>query len=77
MATARDKNGKKQDDGSGGADLLRKAIDGKDWTLHKAADELGVSVATVSRWLGGSRVPGREHMKKLRDMFGIPPQIWV
>jgi len=36
----------------------------------------GVSGATVSRWLSGDRVPGRDSATRLRDLFGIDPALW-
>lgn len=62
---------------SDGPNQLRAAIGAKGWTQLRAAAEIGVSTTTMSRWLSRKRVPDREHMKALRELFGIGPEIWV
>lgn len=60
-----------------GPDELREALGTRNWTQHKIAAELGVSKATVSRWLSGDRVPDRTHMAALRKLLDISPDVWV
>ena len=60
-----------------GPDHLRQALETRQLTQHKIAAELGVSKATVSRWLSGDRVPDRQHMAALRKLLDISPDVWV
>ncbi|NCA17758.1 MAG: XRE family transcriptional regulator [Betaproteobacteria bacterium] len=62
---------------SRGPAALRAALDERKWTQLKVATMLGVSRATVSRWLSGERVPDREHMASLREVLDISPDVWV
>jgi len=62
---------------SEGPAALRSALEERKWTQWKVAKELGVSRATVSRWLSGERAPDREHMGSLRELLGISPDVWV
>lgn len=62
---------------SRGPAALRSALEERKWTQLKIAKELGVSRATVSRWLSGERVPDRLHMAELRELLGISPDVWV
>jgi transcriptional regulator with XRE-family HTH domain len=41
--------------------------------LKKIADELGVSLDTVSKWELGNRFPSVEHFQALVNYTGIPP----
>jgi len=60
-----------------GADHLREALASRKLTQHKIAADLGVSKATISRWLSGERVPDRQHMAALRTLLNIAPDVWV
>jgi transcriptional regulator with XRE-family HTH domain len=60
-----------------GPEELRQALGTRQWTQHKIAAELGVSKATVSRWLSGDRVPDRAHMAALRKLLDISPEAWL
>lgn len=60
-----------------GPDELRAALVSREWSQHKIADQLGVSKATVSRWLSGDRVPDRAHMVALRELLEINPEAWL
>lgn len=60
-----------------GPAALRLALEERKWTQWKVAKELGVSRATVSRWLSGERAPDRAHMASLRELLGISPDVWV
>ena len=44
---------------------IRKALG---MTPKQFADELGVSIAAVSRWKHGSRLPRMETLRKLNDL---------
>lgn len=68
---------KPEDSPKRGPDELRVALGARQWTQHKIAAELGVSKATVSRWLSGDRVPDRVHMAALRKLLDISPDAWV
>lgn len=75
--------------GSGAADLLPKsAADADaesfaDWmagvlrreglTMEAAARQLGVSVKTVSRWVGGATEPRLRDLRRIRELFGEIP----
>lgn len=63
-------------DSNNGAALLRAALASNGWTQTRAARELGVSATTMSRWINANRVPDREHMRVLRELFGISPEAW-
>lgn len=41
--------------------------------LKKIAEDLGVSVSTVSSWELGQRFPTGRHFEKLTDYTGLPP----
>ena len=42
-------------------------------TQEAAARQLGVSVKTVSRWVGGGTQPRQRERQKIRDVFGDVP----
>jgi len=42
-------------------------------TQEAAARQLGVSVKTVSRWVGGETQPRQRERQKIRDVFGDVP----
>jgi transcriptional regulator with XRE-family HTH domain len=48
-----------------GKDVLLQLIDGAAMTQEEIAQEIGVSVRTVSRWWRGHAVPSRKHLEKL------------
>jgi hypothetical protein len=66
-------------EGDGGADETTFA----DWmagvlrreglTMEAAARELGVSVKTVSRWVGGTTEPRLRDLRRIRALFGDLP----
>lgn len=62
----------------GGRPELATAISNSDKSLSDIADDIGVDVSTISRYLGwrnrgGKRNPSFETMKKLKDELGIDP----
>jgi transcriptional regulator with XRE-family HTH domain len=42
-------------------------------TMEVAARQLGVSVKTVSRWVGGSTEPRLRDLRRIRELFGDFP----
>lgn len=42
-------------------------------TVESAAKQLGVSVKTVSRWIGGSTEPRLRDLRRIHDLFGEVP----
>ena len=42
-------------------------------TMEAAARQLGVSVKTVSRWVGGATEPRLRDLRRIRDLFGEIP----
>jgi hypothetical protein len=50
-------------------DVLRR----RGLTMEAAARQLGVSVKTVSRWVGGSTEPRLRDLRRIRDVFGEVP----
>ena len=42
-------------------------------TIESAARQLGVSVKTVSRWVGGSTEPRLRDLRRIHDLFGEVP----
>lgn len=60
----------------GGA-ALKDALLKRKWTQVTVAEKLGVSKASVSRWISGERVPDRAHMAALRELLGISSDVWV
>lgn len=41
----------------------------------EVAEKIGVSLATVSRWEAGTRVPRPEHIRALAKLYGVKPVI--
>ncbi|MFL6120086.1 helix-turn-helix domain-containing protein [Actinophytocola sp.] len=42
-------------------------------TQQQAARQLGVSVKTVNRWVGGETEPRLRDLRRIRELFGDPP----
>ena len=63
--------------GNGGsptfAEWMTSAIRRQGMTMEAAARQLGVSVKTVSRWVGGSTEPRLRDLRRIRDVFGELP----
>ncbi len=51
------------------ADVLRR----EGLTQEQAARQLGVSVKTVSRWVGGETEPRLRDLRRIRELFGDTP----
>lgn len=58
----------------GGGDLLRALRHRKRWRLEQAADALGVSPGTLSRWEQGKVMPAPEGLDALLTILGASPQ---
>jgi hypothetical protein len=63
-------------DGSEGgafADWMAAALRREGMTMEVAARQLGVSVKTVSRWVGGATEPRLRDLRRIRELFGDFP----
>lgn len=50
---------------------LAKLRHGKHWTLAQAAEEMGISINTLSRWERGSQSPHGYNLSRLCDAYGV------
>jgi hypothetical protein len=55
------------------ADWMAGALRREGLTMEAAARQLGVSVKTVSRWVGGTTEPRLRDLRRIRDLFGESP----
>jgi DNA-binding XRE family transcriptional regulator len=55
------------------AEWMSSALRREGMTQEAAAQALGVSVKTVSRWVGGATQPRMRDLKRIRDVFGEVP----
>ena len=55
------------------ADWMAAALRREGMTLEVAARQLGVSVKTVSRWVGGTTSPRLRDLRRIRELFGEFP----
>jgi hypothetical protein len=55
------------------AEWMSSALRREGLTQEAAARQLGVSVKTVSRWVGGATQPRMRDLKRIRDIFGEVP----
>ena len=61
-------------DGSGSfADWMAGVLRREGLTMEAAARQLGVSVKTVSRWVGGTTEPRLRDLRRIRELFGDIP----
>ena len=61
------------DDGSSFADWMASVLRREGMTMEAAARQLGVSVKTVSRWVGGTTEPRLRDLRRIRELFGDIP----
>ena len=62
------------EDGSGSfADWMSGVLRREGLTMEAAARQLGVSVKTVSRWVGGTTEPRLRDLRRIRELFGEIP----
>jgi hypothetical protein len=55
------------------ADWMSAALRREGLTMEAAARQLGVSVKTVSRWVGGATEPRLRDLRRIREVFGDVP----
>jgi hypothetical protein len=55
------------------AEWMANALRREGLTQEQAARQLGVSVKTVSRWIGGETHPRMRDLRRIRDRFGEIP----
>jgi DNA-binding NarL/FixJ family response regulator len=55
------------------ADWMAAVLRREGLTMEAAAQQLGVSVKTVSRWVGGTTEPRLGALRKIREVFGDVP----
>jgi hypothetical protein len=55
------------------ADWMAAALRREGMTMEVAARQLGVSVKTVSRWIGGTTEPRLRDLRRIRELFGDSP----
>lgn len=74
-ATSRDGSlaGPSGSDEAAFADWMAAALRREGMTMEVAARQLGVSVKTVSRWVGGATEPRLRDLRRIRELFGDFP----
>jgi hypothetical protein len=55
------------------ADWMSSVLRREGLTMEAAARQLGVSVKTVSRWVGGATEPRLRDLRRIRELFGEIP----
>jgi hypothetical protein len=55
------------------ADWMAGVLRREGMTMEAAAKQLGVSVKTVSRWVGGTTEPRLRDLRRIRELFGDIP----
>jgi broad specificity polyphosphatase/5'/3'-nucleotidase SurE len=60
-------------DASSFADWMAAMLRREGMTMEAAARQLGVSVKTVSRWVGGATEPRLRDLRRIRELFGDIP----
>jgi hypothetical protein len=61
------------DTASSFADWMSGVLRREGMTMEAAARQLGVSVKTVSRWVGGTTEPRLRDLRRIRELFGDLP----
>jgi hypothetical protein len=57
------------------ADWMGGVLRREGMTMEAAARQLGVSVKTVSRWVGGTTEPRLRDLRRIRELFGDLPNL--
>jgi hypothetical protein len=57
------------------ADWMASALRREGLTQEAAARQLGVSVKTVSRWVGGATEPRMRDLRRIQEVFGELPLV--
>jgi transcriptional regulator with XRE-family HTH domain len=55
------------------ADWMSSTLRREGLTHEAAARQLGVSVKTVSRWVGGETEPRMRDLRRIQELFGALP----
>jgi transcriptional regulator with XRE-family HTH domain len=55
------------------AEWMSSALRREGLTQEAAARQLGVSVKTVSRWVGGATEPRMRDLRRIQEVFGEVP----
>jgi len=55
------------------ADWMSGILRREGMTMESAARQLGVSVKTVSRWVGGTTEPRLRDLRRIHELFGEIP----
>ena len=55
-----------------GNERLRSTIAGSNYTYRNLADEVGVDLKTVERWVGVGRTPHRQTAARVARTLGVP-----
>jgi hypothetical protein len=70
---ARDPADQDQDPTASFAEWMTGVLRREGLTIESAARQLGVSVKTVSRWVGGSTEPRLRDLRRIHELFGEVP----
>ena len=65
--------GPSESDETAFADWMAAVLRREGMTMEVAARQLGVSVKTVSRWVGGATEPRLRDLRRIRELFGDFP----
>jgi hypothetical protein len=71
--TGRDGLSSDRSDETAFADWMAGVLRREGMTMEVAAKQLGVSVKTVSRWVGGATEPRLRDLRRIRELFGDFP----
>jgi DNA-binding transcriptional regulator YiaG len=71
--TGRDGLSSDRSDETAFADWMAAVLRREGMTMEVAAKQLGVSVKTVSRWVGGATEPRLRDLRRIRELFGDFP----
>jgi Helix-turn-helix len=66
-------NGRGGEDPASFAEWMAGVLRREGLTMEAAARQLGVSVKTVSRWVGGTTEPRLRDLRRIRELFGEIP----
>jgi DNA-binding XRE family transcriptional regulator len=55
------------------AEWMSSALRSQNMTQEAAARQLGVSVKTISRWVGGATEPRMKELRRIQEVFGSLP----
>ena len=72
-AAGRDGSAPMADEDTAFADWMAGVLRREGMTMEVAAKQLGVSVKTVSRWVGGATEPRLRDLRRIRELFGDFP----